>query len=73
MKGLGFQERIIRLLEKHKYGLTIEEVSRFLGINRMTASRHLAVLEAGGKVLIREVGKAKLHYPKNRETERWLK
>lgn len=73
MKDNDFQGRIMKLLEKQRYGLTIEEVSFILGINRATASKYLAVLDAGRRILTRDVGKAKLHYPKNRETERWLK
>ncbi len=73
MKNNNFTEKILDILKKHGYGLTIEEISRFLDINRATASKYLAVLEAGDHVLIREVGKAKLHYIKSREMERWLK
>lgn len=67
------QEKIVRILFRHGYGLTIGEISDFLKINRATASKHLAILEARERVLIREVGKAKLHYLKTKEMERWLK
>ncbi len=66
-------EKILKILVKHGYGLTIEEVSNFLKINRSTASKYLAILEAKERVLIREVGKAKLHYIKSREMEKCLK
>jgi len=55
-------ERILKLLEKKSYGLTIEEVANSLDINRATASKYLAILNAEKKVIVREVGKAKLHY-----------
>ena len=60
---------ILRILEDRNYGLTIEEISSILNINRSTASRYLAIMEAEGNVLVREVGKAKLHYPKNEMLE----
>ncbi|MBN2042310.1 MAG: winged helix-turn-helix transcriptional regulator [Candidatus Aenigmarchaeota archaeon] len=66
-------EKILKILLKHGYGLTIEEVSKILKINRATASKYLAILEAKELILIREVGKAKLHYVKSREMEKWLK
>jgi len=66
MNGNGVSESIMSLLERHVYGLTIEDVSRLAGISRITASKYLAVLEACGKVSVREIGKAKLHYlPRN--------
>ncbi|NIO19433.1 MAG: HTH domain-containing protein [Candidatus Aenigmarchaeota archaeon] len=73
MIGVGIGEKIIKLISKHDYGLTIEEIASSLGINRMTASKYLAVLEATGDVKVREVGKAKLHYPKDKKDQKWLK
>jgi DNA-binding IclR family transcriptional regulator len=63
---------ILKLISEKPLGLTIEEVSRELRINRATASRHLAVLEAAGKILVRELGQSKLHYPKTRRIESCL-
>ena len=40
--------------------MTIEEVSRSLGISRATASKYLLFLQAGGFVKFRQIGKAKL-------------
>ncbi|MCK4335874.1 MAG: hypothetical protein KAW40_04090, partial [Candidatus Aenigmarchaeota archaeon] len=42
-------------------------------INRMTASKYLAILEATRQIAVREVGKAKLHYPKSNKNQKWLK
>ena len=39
---------------------TIEEVSKFLSISRATASKYLLVLEIKGRVVHRDIGKAKL-------------
>ncbi|UCC91729.1 MAG: hypothetical protein JSV39_00435, partial [Candidatus Aenigmatarchaeota archaeon] len=73
MVGGGLREKIIRLLSKHDYGLTIEDVARPLEINRMTASKYLAILEATRQIAVREVGKAKLHYPKTKGNHKWMK
>lgn len=56
------RKKILALLGRRGYGLTIEEVANALHINRGTASKYLAILEVEKKVMIREVGKAKLHY-----------
>jgi DNA-binding IclR family transcriptional regulator len=69
MNKNGFRERILFLISEKNYGLTIEEISNDLGINRSTASKYLAVLEAEGKILVRELGKAKLHYPRTKNLE----
>ena len=69
MNKNSFRERILFLISEKNYGLTIEEISAELKINRATASKYLAVLEAQDKVLVREIGKAKLHYPKTKNLE----
>lgn len=69
-KGTG--QRILGLISRRPLGLTIEEVSAELKINRATASKYLAVLEAAKVILVRELGKARLHYPKTREVEACL-
>ena len=60
------KNKVSKILLKRNYGLTIEEIAGFLKINRATASKYLAIMEAEGKVLVRCVGKAKLHYLKNK-------
>ena len=55
------KRKILDFLGKEKY-LTIEEISKKLDINRSTASKYLAVLEATGHVKYRNVGKAKLFW-----------
>jgi DNA-binding IclR family transcriptional regulator len=62
MQNSDIKEYILDLLSERNYGLTIEEVASFLEVNRSTASKYLAVMQAEGKVHVREVGKAKLHY-----------
>ena len=72
-KTNDIEKRILRLISKSRFGVTIEDVSNFLKINRATASKYLAILEATEKILVREVGKAKFHYPKTRSVEEWLR
>jgi predicted transcriptional regulator len=55
-------EKIERLLKKNTEGLTIQEISKMIGISRNTAAVALAELKGGEKVRIRPIGKAKLHY-----------
>jgi response regulator of citrate/malate metabolism len=62
MQNSDIKDYILDLLSEKNYGLTIEEVASFLEVNRSTASKYLAVMQAEGKVHVREVGKAKLHY-----------
>lgn len=59
---MDIKSKIINLVKKKTYGLTIEEVSQILHINRATASKYLLVLESEKIIVVRPVGKAKLHY-----------
>jgi response regulator of citrate/malate metabolism len=58
------EKNIINLISRERYGLTIDEVSTKLDINRTTASKYLFALRAQDIVVVRDVGKAKLHYMK---------
>ncbi|NOQ38209.1 HTH domain-containing protein [archaeon] len=68
----NLDESIIKLLSKRTFGLTIEDISGSLVINRATASKYLAVLEARGRIISRPVGKAKMHYLRTKELGRFL-
>jgi len=52
--------RIRKLLEQNPKGLTIEEVSQKLGMNRGTAAKYLNLLAASGQAEMRSLGPAKL-------------
>jgi len=67
--GSNFSEEILALLKKHVYGLSIDEVSRLVGVSRITASKYLAVLEATQKIVVRDVGNTRLHYLTKNYTE----
>ena len=56
------KELVINLLKKNTDGLTIIEIAKALKISRNTVPVILAELKGEGKIRIRPVGKAKLHY-----------
>lgn len=56
------KEAVVRLLKKDTEGLTIIEIAKELKISRNTVPVILAELKGEGKLRIRPVGKAKLHY-----------
>ncbi len=53
-----FMEKIKNALLKQP--MTVEEISRYFNINRITASKYLAIAEARGSVKYRLIGNAKL-------------
>ncbi len=55
------EEKILVALKKSDFGLTIEQVSNEIGINRITASKYLAVMEVKGILECRIIGRAKLY------------
>ncbi|MFH1501043.1 MAG: hypothetical protein ABIE22_03815 [archaeon] len=59
---MGKKEEIVRLLKKNTDGLTIIEISKILRFSRNTSAVYLAELKGEGKLRIRAVGMAKLHY-----------
>lgn len=56
------REKISEIVRKHPEGLTIQEISNFLGIHRQTATKHIFFLEGAGLIRRRRVGSATLHY-----------
>ena len=58
------KELVIELLKKKTDGFTIIEIAKALKISRNTVPVILAELKGEGKIRIRPVGKAKLHYLK---------
>lgn len=50
------------LLRKNTDGLTITEIAQILKISRNTVAVALAELKGEGRIRVREVGMAKLHY-----------
>lgn len=62
------QVRIKNLLKDNPKGLTIEEVSRKLSLNRATAAKYLNTLMLSGQAELRELGRAKMYYLSQRLT-----
>jgi len=58
------------LLRKNTDGLTVTEIANSLDISRNTAAVALAELKGEGKIRIREVGMAKLHYLQSNEKKK---
>ena len=61
-RTMNKKELVIKLLKKDTDGLTIIEIAKSLKISRNTVPVILAELKGEGKIRIRPVGKAKLHY-----------
>jgi DeoR/GlpR family transcriptional regulator of sugar metabolism len=55
-------DRIAQLLQKDHRGLTVKELAGLTGVSTITVAKALAELNGGGKLTIRPVGSAKLHY-----------
>jgi Mn-dependent DtxR family transcriptional regulator len=53
---------VINLLKKNRDGLTTVEIAKLLKISRNTVAVALAELKGEGKLRIRPVGVARLHY-----------
>ncbi|MDD1689080.1 MAG: PAS domain S-box protein [Methanoregula sp.] len=56
------QARIRDLLKDNPKGLTIEEVSKKLSLNRATAAKYLNSMMISGQAELRELGRAKIFY-----------
>jgi len=61
---VNWKDKVVSILKLHPVGLSVSETSRQLSTTRITAALALAELKGEGKVSIRMVGVAKLHYLK---------
>ena len=59
---MGKKEEIIRVLKKNTDGLTVVEIAKILKFSRNTVAVYLAELKGEGKIRVRPIGMAKLHY-----------
>jgi predicted transcriptional regulator len=54
------REKIIEILEKHPDGLTILNISKLIGMNRITVSKYVYGLISEKLIYQRKIGPAKL-------------
>ena len=55
--------KILEMINSNPKGLTIEELSKLLMCNRVTAGKYLMVLEATKKVSLKMIGNSRYYYP----------
>jgi len=55
-------EKITRILQKDRRGLTIEEIAFLTKVSRITAALALRKLEEAKLIVSRRIGNCKLHY-----------
>jgi len=55
-------EKIVETLKKHPEGLTITEISKISKLSRTTVIKYIHHLIGQQKIIVRNVGKAKLIY-----------
>jgi len=65
-RGLKGDGPIIDLLKEKPEGLSIQEISRTLGMNRITTGKYLHILQVQGRVDVRMVGTSKVYSLSNR-------
>jgi predicted transcriptional regulator len=58
--GKDVKKTLLKVILKNPEGLTITEITELSGVNYMTVSKYLAVLEAEQKISHRKIGMAKL-------------
>ena len=56
------KEEIIRILETHPEGLTVQTLSNQIGVSRQTIIKYVFELKGSGVIYRRRVGSATLHY-----------
>ncbi|GEM_PF-2669538 len=55
------EERLLDFFSKTREAMHIDKIAKSVGISRVTASKHLATLEAKGIIECRQVGMSKLY------------
>lgn len=66
------KRKIVETIRKHPEGLTIEALSKTLGMHRQTVTKYVLELKGAGVIIRRRVGSATLHYLKERFVQRVL-
>lgn len=60
--GEELKQKILRLIDQHPEGLSIQDISDRLGVHRHTISKHLSYLDGAGEVTVRRIGNVSLIY-----------
>ena len=60
--GKDVKQEIIRILETHPEGLTLQALSDKIGVSRQTVIKYVFELKGSGVIYRRRVGSATLHY-----------
>ena len=62
INGKNVKQEIIKILETHPEGLTLQALSDKIGVSRQTIIKYIFELKGSGIVYRRRVGSATLHY-----------
>ena len=62
INGKDLKQQIIKILETHPEGLTLQALSDKIGVSRQTVIKHVFELKGSGIIYRRRVGSATLHY-----------
>ena len=62
INGKNVKQEIIRILENHPEGLTLQSLSDKVGVSRQTLIKYVFELKGSGIIYRRRVGSATLHY-----------
>ena len=73
MLNLEIQDRIIDFIKKSPLGVTSSEIANYIGFNRMTITKYLAIIKTKALIDFKQLGMAKLWYiPVNISKESFL-
>jgi len=62
INGKNVKDEIIRILETHPEGVTLQALSDRIGVSRHTVVKYVFELKGSGIIYRRRVGSATLHY-----------
>ena len=62
INGKDVKREIIKILETHPEGLTLQALSDRIGVSRQTVIKYVFELKGSGVIYRRKVGSATLHY-----------
>ena len=62
INGKDLKQQIIKILETHPEGLTVQALSDRIGVSRQTVIKYIFELKGSGIIYRRRVGSATLHY-----------